>query len=78
MTNEQRNKAYRQSQLGQGPMALPVYPKSGADLAGACEGEDIADLIDLASQLVNLTDIANLADLQARAERILNGIKARS
>lgn len=50
-------------------------PKNGADLAGFAEGEDIADLIDLAR---TLRSIGGPAAVNLRASEILARIEARA
>jgi hypothetical protein len=50
-------------------------PTSGADLAGYAEGEDIADLIDLARTLRN---IGGPSAVNLRASEILSRIEARA
>lgn len=59
-------------------IGTPTFPKAkrteGADLAGDCEGEDVADLIDLALMAAGG---AHSIDLAARAKAILARIEAR-
>lgn len=59
---------------------LPATPASGADLAGACEGEDIAELIDLARQVATLRFLIGGGPTPeaTRASEILARIEARA
>jgi hypothetical protein len=54
--------------------------KSGADLAGACEGEQIADLIELARMVAlgQAETIPGAARLKTRAKAIIAEIEARA
>lgn len=51
---------------------------TGADLAGACEGEDVAELIDFVRKVRSTGRVADAAALVEEAGRILDRIEARA
>ena len=51
---------------------------TGADLAGACEGEQVADLIDLAQKVAKGGNMMDFCNMSRRAQAILAEIERRA
>ena len=58
-------------------LVAATFPAAGSDLAGACEGEQIADLIDLARAVANMTP-STYKTLIARAKALTAEIEGRA